>query len=126
MTDCRVTRIVVDLRTNQLTLELEPPLPRSGGMTASADIGALGRLIGIEVSDAGADSNHYLAIADPAPGSEAHVRTAEVTVNVVDHGRRLVVPRRGPDWEISFPSGNQCWTRAGGAGSLCSVLAGAG
>lgn len=124
MTDPVVGRIVVDLRANRLILEVEPPLDRSGEMSATIDIGAFGRLIGIEVP--GANANHYLAIADPEPGGEAHVRSVAVTVLVADDGRSVTVPRRGPAWEIRFPSGNQCWTQAGGSGSLCSVLVGAG
>ncbi|MBA2470553.1 MAG: hypothetical protein H0V37_14200 [Chloroflexia bacterium] len=85
------------------------------------DIGTLGRLIGIEIAGV------YLAVADPVPGGELLGRSVEVDVEIGSDPPRVALSRRGPTWEISFPSGNQCWNRSddeGGRRSLCSVLIG--
>lgn len=117
-----VERIVVDPRSNRLILELDRALPESGATPGTIDIGTLGRLLGVEVAGV------YLSIADPVSGSELQGRSVELAVEITGEGRRVVIPRRGPAWELSFPSGNQCWTRQDGRGgvrSLCSVLTGA-
>ena len=116
-TQPRVVQITIDLRANTLILELDRSLDRIGTATATIDIGALGRLIGVELEDS------YFGIADPAPGSEGLERS--VTANILLHGeRRIVLPRKGEGWEISFPSGNQCWKRttATGSDTICSVI----
>ncbi len=118
MSDPGVRRIVVDVRGNRLILELDGALPVVGVSMATIDIGAFGRLIGVEIAGA------YLAIADQVPGSELHGRSASTSLTVEDGGHTVMIPRTGDSWDISFPSGNQCWNRAGGAGSICSVLAG--
>ncbi len=112
-----VNKVIVDLRRNVLVLELDAPLGHEAA-TATLDIGALGRLIGVELGDT------YLPISDPVPGSELQGRSATIEVLVDAPDRSIVVPRRGDGWEISFPSGNQCWTRSDGNGraSLCSVI----
>lgn len=120
MTEPRVERIIVDLCANRLLLEVDRVFGAVGGAEATIDIGALGRLIGIEIAGV------YLSISDPVPGGEMQGRAVEVDVETSDGGRRLAIPRRGPGWELSFPSGNQCWTQADDSGnirSVCSVLA---
>lgn len=121
MTEPAVERIVVDPRQNRLILEIDDPLPATGKQPATIDIGALGRLIGIEIAGV------YLGISDPVPGSDHQIRSASVTVEVSNGGRRVMLSRRGPNWELSFPSGNQCWIRSDGdegPRTLCSVLTG--
>ncbi len=112
-----VTQVTVDLRRNVLVLELDAPLGH-GAANATIDIGALGRLIGVELGDT------YLSISDPVPGSELQGRSVTIELPAGAPDRSIVLPRRGPDWEISFPSGNQCWTRsdAGGRSTVCSVI----
>ncbi len=120
-TDPLVERILVDLRGNRLLLQLDRPLDIPGPAAATIDIGALGRLLGIEIADT------YLAVSDPVAGSELQGRSVEATVQVMNDRCRLHVPRRGPGWELSFPSGNQCWRRTDGDGTsrrLCSELTG--
>jgi hypothetical protein len=111
-----VTRIVIDLRRNELVLELDRPLAMAGDGVATIDIGASGRVLGVEAGDA------YLAIADPVPGSESLVRSAISPVTVPAGARRLRVPRKGAGWEISFPSGNQCWRLGADGRTVCSVV----
>ena len=110
-----VTRIVIDLRRNELVLELDRPLLAVDG-PATIDIGASGRLLGVEVGDA------YLATADPMPGSELMGRSATSPIRVTGGGQRLHVPRKGAGWEISFPSGNQCWRIGNDGRTVCSVV----
>jgi hypothetical protein len=113
----KVTQVTVDLRRNVLVLELSAPLGHEAA-TATIDIGALGRLIGVEVGES------YLSISDPVPGSELQGRSVTIGLPVASPDRAIVLPRRGADWEISFPSGNQCWTRSDGTGraTICSVV----
>lgn len=114
----RIHQITIDLRANSLILELDRPLDRIGPATITLDIGALGRLLGVELDD------QYFGIADAVPGSEGLERSVTTTVTL-QGGKRLVLPRRGEGWEISFPSGNQCWKRttATGSDTVCSVIA---
>ncbi|HYI25327.1 MAG TPA: hypothetical protein VD767_07965 [Thermomicrobiales bacterium] len=110
-----VTRVVVDFRGNALVLELDAPLPAAGSGTATIDIGTNGRLEGVEIGTS------WLAIAGTS-SAEAHLsRTATIEVDIAGDRRSLRIPRRGNGWEISFPSGNQCWIRDDGS-TLCSVV----
>lgn len=121
MPEPTVERILVDLRGNRLLLDLDRPLDGPDLTAAIIDIGALGRLLGIEVAGT------YLAVSDPVNGSELHVRSVHATAQVSPGGHRLHLPRRGSGWEISFPSGNQCWRRTdenGTVRTLCSELTG--
>lgn len=121
-----VTGITVDLARNVLLLHLDGSgtaiaNPVSGERRGVLDVGANGWLLGVEVGEA------YFAVADPAPGTEHLVRSCEALVSGIDDESMLVVPRRGDGYELSFPSGNQCWLRApNGSGPaplrLCSTL----
>jgi len=116
-----VDRITVDLRANRLILDIDRSLLAVGRTPATIDIGALGRLLGVEVGGV------YLSISDPVPGSELQGRSIEVGSEIPEGCRQVIIPRRGPGWELSFPSGNQCWNKAdadGGIRSICSVLTG--
>lgn len=114
----RIQQITINLRANSLILELDRSLDRIGPATVTVDIGALGRLLGVELDDL------YFGIADAVPGSEGLERSVTTTVSM-QGGKRIVLPRRGEGWEISFPSGNQCWKRttATGSDTICSVIA---
>lgn len=119
MREPHVLGIIVDLRANRLILHLDQSLPQAGPLPATIDIGAMGRLIGVDLAGV------YLAISDPMPGSELQGRSVEVSLDVLGGGRQVVLPRRGAGWELSFPSGNQCWQRRdrdGGVRTLCAVL----
>lgn len=112
-----VTRIVVDTRANVLLLEVTPPLPAAGRQAAIIDIGSNGRLIGIELGDA------WLEITGTLDQDDHLHRSAPVAVEVSDDRGTVQVSRRGENWEISFPSGNQCWRLDDGR-TICAETAG--
>jgi hypothetical protein len=113
------TEISIDLKANTLCI----PLP--AGVDAAAldgirlgtlDIGSKGRLLGIELGP------FYLSVMDAEPGHDDLVRSADVpvTVSMIDmNGTNsgtasrfgVTFKRAGGSYEITYPSGNQCWTR---------------
>lgn len=123
-----VTRVTVDLRRNVLRLHLDisdpsADAPTPGEQRGTLDVGANGWLLGVQVGEA------YFTVADAIPGTDHLVRSSEARITVLSDDLAIVVPRRGPGYELSFPSGNQCWLRSparpGGAPiQLCSVFAG--
>lgn len=125
-----VTSITVDLRRNVLLLHLDGTETGTDARGATdqrgiLDVGANGWLIGVEIED------RYFPIADPAPGTEHLVRSREAPVSLSDEETAIVIPRCGDGYELSFPSGNQCWLRSsGGSGGapirLCSTIVASG
>ncbi|HEV2067284.1 MAG TPA: hypothetical protein VGR08_10635 [Thermomicrobiales bacterium] len=123
-----VTRVTVDLRRNVLRLHLDnsgtsTDAPPPGEHLGVLDVGANGWLLGVQVGEA------YYAVADAIPGTDHLVRSTEARLIVLPNDLAIVIPRRGPGYELSFPSGNQCWLRSParpGADpiQLCSVIAG--
>jgi len=124
-----VTHVTVDLRRNVLQLHLDhgdtgPSAPPPGEYPGILDVGANGWLLGVQVGE------EYYAVADPAPGTDHLVRSSEARIVVLPDDLAIVVPRRGVGYELSFPSGNQCWLRSParpGARPIkvCSEIAGA-
>jgi len=115
-----VEQVIVDLRDNRLLLDLNRPLGGLNTTSATVDIGAFGRLIGVEIGGV------YLVVAEAVPGSELQGRSVEIAVEIVREGRRVAIPRRGEGWELSFPSGNECWRHRNEQGQvveLCSIVA---
>lgn len=122
----RVTRITIDLARNVLLLHLDgveiPDLVEEDiDQQALIDVGANGRLLGVELGE------RYFPVADPEPETTHLVRTCGAKVSVLGGDAAIVVPRRGDAYELSFPSGNQCWTRASGkpgdgVDRLCSTV----
>jgi hypothetical protein len=110
--------ITLDLKTNTLIVDIDPPLAESGPATAILDLATRGRIMGIDIAD------RYI-VMDHRPATHASlVRSVGVQVVVEDQGRRLVIPRSGPTWEIAFPSGNRCWRPLPGTdGSLSCEIA---
>ena len=122
-------RIEVDPGKNLIAVALtEFGLPLDAAfddeIVGTLDVGAGGRLIGIEIGD------QYLAISDPVRGTEHLTRSVAVSCTVSKdlegHAIAITFFRSGDGYEISFPSGNQCW-RLGNHGSVasgavCSVL----
>lgn len=125
-----VTGITVDLRRNVLLLHLDGTETGTGALDVTdqrgmLDVGANGWLIGVEIGD------RYFPIADVAPGTEHLVRSREAPILLSNEDGVIVVPRRGDKYELSFPSGNQCWLRStsesGGTPiRLCSTIASSG
>jgi len=122
-------RIIVDSRKNMLEVDvsgtgLESNLVTGNELAGTLDVGAMGRLIGIEIGD------QYLSISDAVPGTEHLIRSVDVRLAVGRdrHGQASVIrfSRSGDHYEISFPSGNQCWQveRSGYSASrrVCSVV----
>jgi len=107
-----VTSVSVDLRRNVLLLHLDRMAngvgpPDADELPALLDVGANGWLLGVEIGEA------YFPVADAVPGTEHLTRTCQAQVSLSESGTDIVIPRRGEDYELSFPSGNQCWLRAG-------------
>ena len=116
--------VIVDLAANAIRLVV-PGLSLTEGETATGvlDVGANGRLLGIELADG------YVSVMDPLPGGEAFVRSATVPVGIRwADPPEISIPRRGHDYEITYPSGNQCWqvtTVEGELIQLCATIVGA-
>jgi hypothetical protein len=116
-----VTGVTVDLRANTLRFALDGSLAVDAGLQpATIEIGALGRLLGLELGET------YLTVSNPDHASAHLVRTAEVMVLVAEDRQLVTMPRRGDGWELSFPSGNQCWRVGSGSQgrSVCAVVIG--
>ncbi|MGC4192695.1 MAG: hypothetical protein QM589_16250 [Thermomicrobiales bacterium] len=122
------TTIRIDFRANTLTVsvplpaeENAIPLQTTGTVNAATlDIGTRGRLLGLEL-DSGDEPAIAIAIADPTPADAAVMRSARIPVTVTIHGNTesgvfptlsIVFSRHGEDYDISWPSGNQCWRQA--------------
>lgn len=76
--------------------------------TGIIDVGEGGRLLGIEV-EIGASGESFHVEIDPPSGSLSRTVTTTVMVETDASGivSAIVVPRRGPGYEITYPSGNQ-------------------
>lgn len=111
--------VVIDLQANAIRLRV-PGLPPSGSgaRPATLDVGANGRLVGVEIGDT------YINVM-PMPGAtEPHLRSAEIHVSVsADSPPFVTVPRRGASYEITYPSGNECWQMRSVNGELIQVCA---
>ncbi len=127
------TRIEVDLVRNTITVTVPDAVRNTfGGVGAAGtpvmgtlDIGVRGRLIGLEIGE------HYVDICASEAGTAHLTRSVVValTAHREHHGLVAVSFRRsGEDYEISFPSGNQCWEigrpDSGSTVRVCSVLTG--
>lgn len=99
--------IEVDVAANTLRLLLgEGETSVSEQVPATIDIGAGGRLIGVELSSG------YIDVMEPERGTEHLTRSAAATVEVGRAGEgglpvAVTVPRRGAGYEVTYPSGNQ-------------------
>ena len=130
VTDRDQTGIEVDLVRNTIAVTVPgsvlDAVRRAGAAaTGTLDIGVQGRLIGLEIDD------YYVDISVAAEASEHLTRSVEVplVLHRCQDGRDAIGFRRtGADYEISFPSGNQCWeigrSDSGDAVRICSTLAG--
>jgi uncharacterized protein YuzE len=105
-------KLLVDTTRNVLHLvliERQSEQTRRIDGRGALDIGPRGRLIGFELLLPG-EPPRYLPLEESA---DPFARTAEaaVTAEVDEAGSvySVEIPRRGPDFEISYPSGNQCW-----------------
>jgi len=116
--------IELDLRHNMLSFRLaagNEPVVDWIDIPGVIDIGERGRLLSLELFPM--DGNAIIVpLEDHA---DALARSAEIAVRcglAADGGIAIAqIPRRGPGYEITYPSGNQCWIGANGAVS-CSVV----
>lgn len=116
-------RIELNLHQNLLTFHLtsgSEPIVDWIELPGVIDIGERGRLLSLELYP---ENGNAIIVpledrADPlARSAEISVRCGKTPDGVITVAE---IPRRGPDYEITYPSGNQCWIGANGAVS-CSV-----
>lgn len=111
MSTVYATNIAIDLRANTLSIQLPSKIGNSliGIDQGTIDIGANGRMLGIELGDT------YVSVMDAEPGRDDLVRSAVIPVTIstppISTETGITFRRTGSTWEISYPSGNQCWTR---------------
>lgn len=111
--------VVIDLRANAIRIRV-PGLqgePRPS-QPAVLDVGSNGRLIGLEVGE------WYVTVMDLPGADDPYVRSAEVLVDVsAGSPPSITIPRRGAHYEITYPSGNECWQTKSVDGKLIQVCA---
>jgi hypothetical protein len=115
-------QIELNLRQNALTIEIgDDAVMTRTTIPGIIDIGERGRLLSLELFP-GSGNAIVVPLEDR---TDPLARSAEILVEcgIAANGEIVTVqiPRRGPDYEISFPSGNQCWIGANGAVN-CSVI----
>ena len=120
------TTIGIDFRANALTVAATcPPGPAIAGERLAAvaqgtiDIGTRGRLLGIELEDSDGEPLLAVSIDEATPADSCVLRTARIGLSVQveatasDGGSIAIrVPRHGDGYDLSWPSGNQCWRRS--------------
>lgn len=110
--------ITLDLHTNTLIVDVDPPLSVHGLQPATLDLATRGRLLGLEID------NRYIRLDDRPVVDHKLTRSVPVEIEIANDGHTILLPRSGNGWEIAFPSGNRCWRpTAGDDGALrCEVL----
>ncbi len=124
--------LIHDSDTNTLRLELSDAanpdtLTHTTTIDAILDVGAGGRLIGIEFPSSEAELRPWLDDPSSAPfvtlgpdggayieitsGGDGTSRSTPIHLTVIQNAANellsLIIPRRGDGYEISYPSGNQ-------------------
>jgi hypothetical protein len=111
--------VVIDLPANTIRIRV-PGFPGEPGEGREAllDVGSNGRLIGLEVGE------WYISVMELPGADDPYVRSATVRVDVSsDAPPSIAIPRRGPGYEITYPSGNECWQVKSVDGRLIQVCA---
>ena len=92
-------------------------------MTAPADldIGERGRLLSLEIH-LPRQMTHMIVI-DDRPDPYARTARVEVRCTLAPDGSltAATLPRRGPGYELTYPSGNECWIDAAGT-RHCAII----
>lgn len=123
MSTIAATRIGIDLTRNEIRIEW--PAAVSAGLESNddarevvVDIGQRGRLLGIDLGDA------YVTVAPEAVAADPLARSTRVEAMLTTGSATIqaVIPRRGGGYEISWPSGNQCWQQPAGAGTVTTCV----
>lgn len=109
--------VLIDFAANAIQLRV-PGLASTGVSAGLLDVGANGRLLGVEIGES------YVHVMESADEGETYVRSAEITVTITgDDPRFVTIPRRGSTYEITYPSGNECWQMTTVGGKLIQVCA---
>ena len=111
--------VVIDLASNAIRIRV-PGFPRAPGQgqPAMLDVGSNGRLIGLEIGE------WYVTVMDLPGVADPYARTADVLVDISpETPPSITLPRRGPGYEITYPSGNECWQAKSVGGKLIQVCA---
>lgn len=116
--------VVIDLAANAIHLRV-PDFPVAGEQVrkATLDVGGNGRLVGLEIDE------DYISVMDLPDEPEPYTRSAEVEISISrETTPAIAIPRRGAGYEITYPSGNECWQMKSVGGTLiqvCATIAGA-
>ncbi|MGC4108326.1 MAG: hypothetical protein QM753_18550 [Thermomicrobiales bacterium] len=111
------TTIGIDFRANALTVSASVSSGSHDGEEfadiATIDIGTRGRLLAIDLEDPAGDPLLTVSIDEPTATDRAIMRSARISVRVASGAETLsiVFSRHGETYDISWPSGNQCWRR---------------
>ena len=111
--------VVIDFPANAIRIRVPgfPGQPGSGS-AATLDVGSNGRLIGLEIGE------WYVSVMDIPGADDSYVRSAEVLVDISPGSPpSIAIPRRGAGYEITYPSGNECWQVKSVDGKLIQVCA---
>ena len=109
--------VLIDLATNAIRLRV-PGLDHHAASTGVLDVGSNGRLLGVEIGDA------YISVMESPADQEPYTRSAVVALAISgDDPPYVVIPRRGTEYEITYPSGNECWQLTTVNGQLIQVCA---
>lgn len=111
--------VVIDLAANAIRVRV-PGFPGDTGAAQPAllDVGSNGRLIGLEIGE------WYVTVMDLPGADDPYARSADIHVDISEETpRAITIPRRGPNYEITYPSGNECWQTKSVDGKLIQVCA---
>lgn len=110
--------VIVDIARNAIQLRV-PDFREHDAGEGILDVGANGRLLGLEVGET------YIQVMESALDNDPYARTAHIPITVSGDETPLVtIPRRGPTYEITYPSGNECWQTTLQDGRLIQICAG--
>jgi hypothetical protein len=109
--------VLVDLALNAIRLRV-PGLDLHEASTGVLDVGANGRLLGVEMDET------YITVMESPRHQESYTRSAVVALTISgDDPAYVAFPRRGPEYEITYPTGNECWQLTTVNGQLIQVCA---
>ncbi|HWV23415.1 MAG TPA: hypothetical protein VNZ58_04425 [Thermomicrobiales bacterium] len=109
--------VIVNIAQNAIQLRV-PGFEERSAETGMLDVGANGRLLGLEVGET------YIDVMESALGDDPYARTACIPISISgDEPPVVTIPRRGSSWEITYPSGNECWQTTLQDGKLIQVCA---
>lgn len=109
--------VIVDIARNAIQLRV-PGFEQREAREGTLDVGANGRLLGLEVGET------YIQVMDPAVNDDAYARTARIPISVGEQEPPVItISRRGASYEITYPSGNECWQTTLADGKLIQVCA---